>query len=151
MFAHDGPDPILGFKPDVLQKCLAINTSSAILAMAESIKGFRELPASASKTFLYTGNALNVNLIPGLMTFGIAKQATAYAIHSAATNELYTKEGMKFYYVDERGEGGGPVGNQPTAEESARVSVELAEGKEQGRLGSCLHQGSGTGQGPEAL
>ena len=77
------------------------------------------------------------------MTFGIAKQATAYAIRSAATNELYTKNGMKFYYVDERSEGGGPVGDLPDAEEAARVSMQLAEGKEQGKWDHVFVKGKG--------
>lgn len=59
----DGDDPILKFSPENLNKHIAINTSSAIVAMAESIRAFRSLPAEASKTFIYTGNCLNVKIV----------------------------------------------------------------------------------------
>jgi hypothetical protein len=131
LFTHDGQDPILGFSTSALQSSLAINVSSVILAMAESIKGFRELPSTAAKTFIFTGNMLNVNLIPGMMTFGIAKGAAAYAIRTAASTELYTKEGMKFYYADERTPEGRPIGQYPSGEEAGKTYVSLAEGKEQ--------------------
>ena len=38
---------------------------------------------------------------------------------------------MKFYYADERSPNGGPIGNQPNGEESAKVYVELSEGRTQ--------------------
>jgi hypothetical protein len=58
------------------------------------VEGFRTLDASASKTFIYTGNALNVMSIPGLMTFAMHKSATAAAIRTLATTGGYDKEGI---------------------------------------------------------
>ena len=42
---------------------------------------------------------------------------------------------MKFYYADERNANGGPVGNQPHGEESAKVYIELSEREKQGEGG----------------
>lgn len=112
--------------------------------MAESIKGFRTLPASASKTFLYTGNGLNKLIIPSMMTFGMAKTAAAYAIRYAVESGVYEGEGMKFYYLDERSdEKGNPMGNHPTADEAGRVSVELSEKMEQGEWDWTFLKGKG--------
>ena len=66
--------------------------------------------------------------ISGYMTFGIAKQATAYAVRSAARNELYKKEGLKFIILMK---GGGSVRDLPSAQEAAKVSVEFVERREQ--------------------
>ncbi|RMZ77777.1 hypothetical protein DV737_g4242, partial [Chaetothyriales sp. CBS 132003] len=131
-FSPDGPDPVLAFTPAKFSASLAINTTSAIVALAESIKSFRSLPSTtASKTFIFTGNFLNNKIVPVMFTFGITKTATAYAIRAAAENEIYRKEGLQFYYADERSEEGGYVA-PPSAEEAGKVYVELSERKEQG-------------------
>ena len=88
LFSHDGPDPILGFSSDALNTSMTINCSSAVVAMAESIEAFRTLPDSASKTFIYTGNALNTVLIPGMMTFGIAKSMAPCIARVSLTSRL---------------------------------------------------------------
>ena len=83
-----------------------------------------------------------------MFTFGIAKTATAYAIRSAAANETYAKEGMKFYYADERSESGGPIGSTPTADAAGKVYVELSE-KEQGNWDYVFVAGNGETKFPK--
>lgn len=72
---------------------LAVNTASVLTAAHEAINGFTQLPSSASKTFIYTGNRLNIAPIDPLMSLGIGKSATAHIIVSAA--QAYQDKGYK--------------------------------------------------------
>lgn len=64
-----------------------------LISAQQAVLAFRQLPASASKTFIFTGNILNLKTVPGMMTFGMGKTATAHAIEYAAT--AYKGEGFK--------------------------------------------------------
>jgi hypothetical protein len=76
---------------------LNINTVSAFAAAKEATLGFEQLPESASRTFIYTGNILNTDIvIPQFMSLGVGKSATAHLIHSAAN--IYTARGFKYVY-----------------------------------------------------
>jgi hypothetical protein len=107
----------------------------------------KQLPSSASRTYIHTGNALNVLLKPDVLTFGMAKSSAAHMIGSASL--AYSKQGFKwvvsnwllkhlgsvliacrFYYADERQADGGPTipVNGPAAGD---MYVELAEKPEQ--------------------
>jgi hypothetical protein len=67
-------------------KDLNINTISTFAAAQQAALGFAQLPESASRTFIYTGNMLNTGLTIGpLMSGGVGKSATAHMINSAAT------------------------------------------------------------------
>lgn len=70
-----------------------INTISALLAAQESTKSFATLHSSASKTFVFTGNILNLQILPPLMINGMGKAATAHFIESAAA--AYKTDGYK--------------------------------------------------------
>lgn len=63
---------------------IAINTTSLYAAVKESLAGFDRLPSSGHKTFLYTGNILNTRPMPGLLTLGVGKVASAQIIELAA-------------------------------------------------------------------
>jgi len=72
-----------------------MNTASPLIALQQSVLGFRSLAdKDASKTFIFTGNILNLKTIPGLLTFGLTKNATAYAIRSLVENKSYDSEGI---------------------------------------------------------
>jgi hypothetical protein len=73
---------------------LNVNTTSAFVAAQQAVLGFEQLPASASKTFIFTGNALNTTVMAPLMLGGIGKSATAHMIHSAAA--AYADKGYKW-------------------------------------------------------
>ena len=77
-------------------KTFATNNLSVILAMQHAVRGFRTLPPSASKTFIMTGNILNLVTPPEVVTFGMSKTATAYAIRNLVEHETYTAEGIKY-------------------------------------------------------
>ena len=111
-----------------LSKDLAINTLSVLAAAEEAVKGFRELPKDVSKAFIYTGNMLNIYPIPGLLSNGVGKAATAHLIATMAS--AYRDEGFNFYYADERKADGAPAYAAVDGDAHARMYLQLAEGKE---------------------
>ncbi|KAK5046500.1 hypothetical protein LTR84_008303 [Exophiala bonariae] len=116
--------PLAAFNRDV-----AINVTSAFVAAQQAVLGFAQLPASASKTFIYTGNILNVAIIPGFLDQGIGKSAGAHLIWAASA--AYRDRGFKFYYGDER-KADGTAKYRVDGEAHAQLYWELAEGKTQG-------------------
>ncbi|KAL9058635.1 MAG: hypothetical protein Q9162_001642 [Coniocarpon cinnabarinum] len=110
---------------------LNINTMSVLVAAQQAVQGFEQLPDSASKTFIYTGNLLNTPFtIAPLMSLGVGKSATAHMIQSAAT--AYQDRGFKFYYADERKADGSAAFMDISGAAAAKHYVDLAEGKSQG-------------------
>ena len=89
-------DPMSSFDLAKHIPTVAVNNDSVMIALQESIKGFRTLTdANASKTFIFTGNACNVGTRPNFMSFGIGKLATSYAIQTLVEWDVYQKEGIK--------------------------------------------------------
>lgn len=79
---------------DDFTRDMNINTFSAFVAAQQAAAGFAELPASASRTFIYTGNILNTNTtIAPFMSLGVGKSATAHLIHNAA--DVFAEQGFK--------------------------------------------------------
>jgi hypothetical protein len=76
-----------------LTKSLNINTLSAYAAVQQAVQGFEQLPDTSSRTFIYTGNILNVMVMPNLLDLGVGKSATAHIIQAAAT--AYSDRGYK--------------------------------------------------------
>ena len=125
-----------------------INTTSAFVAAHQAAPGFAQLPASAAKTFIYTGNIMNTTIIPPLLDLGVGKAASAHIIQNAAA--AYKDRGYKyvsfvlsllsalliddyrFYYGDQRKADGAPVYSEIDGDAHAKLYLELAEGKEQG-------------------
>lgn len=61
--------------------------------MQQAVLAFAELPDSASKTFIYTGNITNVAIIPALLNSGIGKSGAAHMMWVAS--EAYKGRGYK--------------------------------------------------------
>lgn len=76
-----------------LQQDLSTNTLSVLAAAHQATLLFDELPASASRTFIYTGNKLNTGPIPPMLSLGIGKSATAHMMQFAA--QAYQGKGYK--------------------------------------------------------
>ena len=106
-----------------------MNTSSVLAAAREARAVFADLPATASRTFIYTGNRLNIAPIAPLLSLGIGKSATAHLIASAS--EAYASKGYRFYYADERNADGSPVYAKINAQSHGDFYAQLAEGKTQ--------------------
>ncbi|RAH44991.1 SDR family NAD(P)-dependent oxidoreductase [Aspergillus brunneoviolaceus CBS 621.78] len=121
-------DDVFKITTEQFTRDLNVNTTSVFVAAKLAVEGFETLPASAARTFLYTGNALNTVAVPPLFTLGVGKTATAHMIECAAI--AYREKGYKFYFVDERRADGSSSGDIDGAAH-AQLFAELAENKEQ--------------------
>jgi len=124
------PKNPLALPLDDLSRSLAINTLSVYAAVQQAVLGFEELPASSSRTFIYTGNILNMSPSPALLDLGVGKSATAHIINVSA--EGYKEKGFKFYYADERTPDGGPASRGIDGPAHAEFYAELAKQTSQG-------------------
>ncbi|KAK9329325.1 hypothetical protein V1520DRAFT_174287 [Lipomyces starkeyi] len=116
--------PVAAFQED-----LNVNAASLYAAIQETVQGWKNLKAS-SKTFIFTGNLLNVaGAMPAMLTLGVGKAAAAHLIDGAVKS--YGSEGYKFYYADERNPNGSPVGTSPDAKAHSEIYFQLAEDPEQ--------------------
>jgi len=95
---------------------LNVNVVSPFIAAQEAIKNWETLSAGGKKLFIYTGNIMNVGVIPVplMLNLGVGKAASAYWVGLA--DGAYAAKGYRFIYADERQEGGkftGPALNGP--------------------------------------
>lgn len=86
---------VLSVPAEAFAADLNINTTSAYVAAQLAVKGWETLPADAKKTFIYTGNALNVQLIPvpAMLTLGVGKAASSFWVGLA--DSLYSAKGFR--------------------------------------------------------
>ncbi|KAK9464226.1 uncharacterized protein V1516DRAFT_617267 [Lipomyces oligophaga] len=121
-------------------KTLTVNVTSAFVAAQQAVEGFAKLPESASKTFIYTGNILNVAILPGFLEPGIGKSGAAHLIWAAS--EAYKDRGYKFYYVDERKPDGSAI-FRVSGDAHANHFWGLAQSKTQGPWLQSFVKGTG--------
>ncbi|KFY26662.1 hypothetical protein V493_03955 [Pseudogymnoascus sp. VKM F-4281 (FW-2241)] len=112
-----------------LNRDVTINITSAFVAAQQAALGFAQLPASASRTFIYTGNILNVTILPSFIDQGMGKSAGAHMIWAASA--AYRDRGFKFYYGDERKADGTAI-YRVNGEAHAELYWKLAEEKTHG-------------------
>ncbi|KAK7420397.1 hypothetical protein QQX98_002820 [Neonectria punicea] len=140
--APNNPNDPLSIAVADFAKDLSVNVTSTFVAAQQAVLGFAKLPSSASRTFIYTGNILNTDvIIPALLDGGIGKSASAHLIHSAAA--AYKDRGYKFYYADERKADGAPAYSAISGEAAAQMYVSLAEGESQGPWQQTFVKGEG--------
>jgi len=123
-------DDPLSLSVTSLTRDIAVNTTSVLSAAHHATISFGQLPTSASRTFIYTGNRLNIAPIPPLLSLGMGKSATAHMI--ALASQVYKDKGWKFYYADERKSDGSPAFSAIDGEAHGRFYVQLAEDERQG-------------------
>ena len=87
-------DNPLGVSLKDLDEMLAVNTRSAFLAIQEAVVAFKDLPSTASRTFIYTGNILNSVAVPPFLGLGMSKSAAAHLI--AMASQTYSEKGYKY-------------------------------------------------------
>jgi hypothetical protein len=75
------------------ETALKINTTSTYAAAKYAVDGFDKLPESTLKSFIYTGNMLNVSPMPMLLTLGVGKAASAHIVESGAS--AYASKGYR--------------------------------------------------------
>ncbi|KZT25031.1 putative short chain type dehydrogenase [Neolentinus lepideus HHB14362 ss-1] len=122
---------------------MVVNTTSAFAAAQEATRGFDQLPADASKTFIFTGNNLN---IPGrrllvATSSGTGKSATAHFIANAASANL--SKGYKYYYADERTPEGETVKFDNSGDAHGEFYYDLAQDPKQGAWLATFVKGKG--------
>jgi hypothetical protein len=78
---------------DDLGRDTNINIYSPFVAAQQAVSGFAQLPASAPRTFIYTGNVLNVAVLPKFISAGIGKSGAAHMIWAAS--DAYKERGYK--------------------------------------------------------
>ncbi|KAK7430750.1 hypothetical protein QQZ08_002794 [Neonectria magnoliae] len=140
--APNSPNDPLSIPVADFAKDLSVNITSTFVAAQQAVLGFAKLPSSASRTFIYTGNILNTDvIIPALLAGGVGKSASAHLIHSAAA--AYKDRGYKFYYADERKDDGAPAYSAISGEAAAQMYVSLAEGESQGPWQQTFVKGEG--------
>ncbi|KAH8800226.1 hypothetical protein F5884DRAFT_847788 [Xylogone sp. PMI_703] len=66
---------------------LKVNTISPHVAAQQAVKGWEKLPKETEKTCIYTGNIMNISIIPPplMMYLGMGKSASAFWIGLADT------------------------------------------------------------------
>jgi len=101
-----------------------INIHSAFVAAQQAVSGFAQLPASAARTFIYTGNVLNVAILPRFLSAGVGKSGAAHMIWAASA--AYKDRGYKFYYADERKPDGTPVYSAINGEAHGKFYIDLS-------------------------
>ncbi|OAA75992.1 NAD(P)-binding domain protein [Akanthomyces lecanii RCEF 1005] len=106
-----------------------INIDSAFVAAQQAVLGFEQLPSSAARTFIYTGNVTNVAILPKMLSSGVGKSGAAHMIWAASAG--YKDRGYKFYYADERKEDGSPK-YRIDGDAHAKLYWELAHADAQG-------------------
>jgi NAD(P)-dependent dehydrogenase (short-subunit alcohol dehydrogenase family) len=74
-----------------------VNIYSAFIAAQQAVSGFSQLPDSAARTFIYTGNILNVTVLPKFVSAGIGKSGAAHLVW--ASSEAYKNRGYKWVSV----------------------------------------------------
>ena len=95
---NDPKDPLSVTLAEFTQN-FNVNTTSAFVAAQQAVLGFKQLPESASKTFIFTGNITNDSPIANLFDQGVGKVATARIIQSAAS--AYKDKGFKYVLASE--------------------------------------------------
>ncbi|KAI1046668.1 hypothetical protein LB505_006718 [Fusarium chuoi] len=118
----------------------AINIHSAFIAAQQAVTGFAQLPESAARTFIYTGNILNVTILPKFLDAGVGKSGAAHMMWAAA--DAYKTKGYKFYYADERKPDGAPK-YRVDGDAHADLYWDLSQGKEQGPWMQTFVKGEG--------
>ena len=89
----DPKDPLSFLSIAQVQDNFTVNASNALVTVQQAVLGFKQLPSSTSKTFIYTGNVLNAMTLENVILFGMAKNAVAYLMHSAS--KAYYDVGFK--------------------------------------------------------
>jgi NAD(P)-dependent dehydrogenase (short-subunit alcohol dehydrogenase family) len=67
-----------------IEREFAVNSISLLFAAREAVNGFKQLPSSASKTFIVTGNMMNVVVKPSALISAMGKTAAAHMMESAS-------------------------------------------------------------------
>lgn len=124
-------DSVLSVPVESVVSDLNINTVTPYVAAQQAVAAWESLPKETKKTFIYTGNILNTKIlpVPMMINLGVGKSASAYWVGTADT--LYSAQGYRFFYADERFADGKHKGMELDGEAHGDFYAQLAnhEGK----------------------
>ncbi|KAG9232028.1 hypothetical protein BJ875DRAFT_97888 [Amylocarpus encephaloides] len=123
------PEPLSQPVPE-FQNSMTVSITSGYAALKAAAEAFSTLPADITKTFIYTGNRLNIEPMPKLLDLGVGKAASAHLIQ--AMSMVFQGENSNFYYADERKADGSPIGQIVGGQNHAEFFLKLASEKTQG-------------------
>lgn len=89
-------DSVLSISAEKVALDLNVNTISPYVAAQQAIIGWETLPQETKKTFIYTGNMLNLLILPMpmMLNLGVGKSASAYWIGVA--DATYSAKGYRY-------------------------------------------------------
>ncbi|KAK7757474.1 hypothetical protein SLS62_000489 [Diatrype stigma] len=96
------PKSALSIPVESVAADLNVNTVSPYAAAQLAVRGWETLPAETKKSFIYTGNILNVSVLPMplFLNLGMGKSASSFWVGVA--DATYADRGFRFFYADER-------------------------------------------------
>ncbi|KAI1750636.1 hypothetical protein F4782DRAFT_509018 [Xylaria castorea] len=117
-------DSALSIPVESVTSDLNVNTVSPYVAAQQAVAGWATLPADIKKTFIYTGNYLNlvVKPVPIYVNLGMGKAASAFWLGVADG----TYPGYRFFFADERTETGDSKGHAIDGPAHADFFAQLA-------------------------
>ncbi|KAI0834765.1 hypothetical protein F5Y06DRAFT_147693 [Hypoxylon sp. FL0890] len=117
---------VLSVPAESVASDLNVNTISPYVAAQQAIRGWEILPKGTKKTFIYTGNILNVSILPlpRFLDLGMGKSASAFWIGLADAS--YSAQGFRFFYADERQADGKLIGAALDGPAHGEFYVQLA-------------------------
>jgi NAD(P)-dependent dehydrogenase (short-subunit alcohol dehydrogenase family) len=88
-------DSIFSIPAESVALDLNVNTISPYVAAQQAVNGWETLPKETKKTFIYTGNILNVSImpVPMMLNPGMGKSASAFWIGFA--DAIYSVQGFR--------------------------------------------------------
>lgn len=88
-------DSVFSISAESVAMDLNVNTISPYVAAQQAVSGWETLPKETKKTFIYTGNILNVSIVPMpmMVDLGMGKSASAYWIGVA--DATYSARGFR--------------------------------------------------------
>ena len=88
-------DAALSISAESVALDLNVNTISPYIAAQQAVISWQTLPKETKKTFIYTGNIMNVSIVPmsAMQDLGMGKAASAFWIGLADTT--YSAQGIR--------------------------------------------------------
>ncbi|XXG98319.1 hypothetical protein Hte_004642 [Hypoxylon texense] len=120
-------DSFLSIPVESVTSDLNINTISPYVAAQQAVSGWETLPKDTKKTFIYTGNILNISIspVPLMADLGMGKSASSFWINLA--DITYSARGYRFFYADERQKDGKSKGAAIDGPAHADFFAQLAD------------------------
>ncbi|KLP10138.1 uncharacterized protein FFB20_12236 [Fusarium fujikuroi] len=120
-------DDMFSLAQESLVQDININALGPYVAAQQAVDGWRTLAEGAKKTFIYTGNKMNIQplSLPATATLGMGKSASSYWISLA--DNLYQGKGARFFYADQRQADGNMGGMGLDGDAHGQFFVQLAQ------------------------